>query len=135
MIKEWYPSTRAVQAIGNVFQQQQHHHSASDYQRAQRLGITVVELNKRENIIRGEVNRLPFKVRQELYPVRFQDYQQYGKVILEAVAYNTIQYGNAPWDEKCPQILQVCLASDPNKRLDCSISWLSATEPVEESTC
>jgi len=133
MHKEWYPSNRVVKAVGNVLQH--HFNTPADEARAKRLGITVAELNHRENIIRKEVNRLSFKIRQVLYPAKWQDYQTYGRVVLEAVAYNTIQYGDARWSDTQPQILLVSLENERNKRLDCSIDWLSETAPVEESTC
>lgn len=129
MIKEWYPSkkvsTPTTTVVGNV----------TDTYNATRAGLDLPAYRARMVAIAKAVRECTergWKAGTVLFPKDYQDWVSYGGVTILGIARTPQEYGHAPWNEAAPRILRCKLNDKPASFIDCSIDWLSATQPTKQ---
>lgn len=105
----------------------------TDFQKAQKLGITVHEYHKRVGIIERELLTLTANVGDTVFPSTWEDYQKHGKLLVRAVCRHYDDYGDVEWNERIPFVVQVSPMDKPNETINCTVAWISKHAPVEST--
>ena len=131
-----YPTPAPVQVTEITRTQQQQagnsaYNQMSDAQKAQKLGISVVEYHKRVGIIERELMTLTANVGDTVFPSNWDEYQKHGKLLVRAICRHYDNYGNMDWNEHTPFVVQVSPIDQPNSTINCTVAWISKHAPVE----
>ena len=96
----------------------------SDYEKAKKHGLTVVEYHKRVKIVEEANQQLTVNVGDECYPHSASIYHKNGKARVLAICRHYDDYGEAKWDEKLPFIVQASFIGTPNEVFNCTAAYL-----------
>lgn len=140
MIKEWFPALKkTVSVVGHL---PGVGGSNADTYGATRLGLDLVEYRKRQVTIAKHVKACHdrgWRADTVLFPASYDDWVKFGAVTIVGIARTPSEYGHAEWNDEHPRILRARLNDKQASFIDCSLDFLSDTQPKppvkEEVTC
>ena len=109
----------------------------SDYEKAKKRGITVLEYHKRVKIVEEHCEKLEVNIGDLAYPHSASLFHKYGKARVHAVCRHYDDYGEAKWDDALPFIVQASFETSPNEVFNCTAAYLvkNPTYQTEEGQC
>lgn len=133
MISQWFAPPKKQAHVYNLPAPTRGVPESDVAKKAAKLGLDVFEYNKRCRIVAQNSRQFSGKTGDEMWPSLPVDQDKYGKMRILRVCQHYDDYGQVNWNEDNPLIVSAQCIDKPNHVLNCSIGWLTFTEPKQIS--
>jgi hypothetical protein len=133
MITNWYPNPKTIAKVFTkpaVQQQNQPWSAPSDFSKAQKLGLSVLEYRKRCDAVKEQFEiykRNGFYTHMPVVPVKEEALKEHGQCTVAGVCWDYDLYGDVEWHEP-PFILSI--RNEQGGVINCTVNYVKATKDL-----
>lgn len=109
--------------------------SQSDFDRAQKRGLTQHEYLKRVKEVEEAITHLTYNVGDRVWPHSIKMFNSNGKAIIRGICRHYDDYGDAEWKSGSPWLIQASWEDTPQEVFNCTINYLQSTPPEGLTVC
>jgi len=103
--------------------------SAFEQARADKMKVSVEVYRQRVGAVAREQTACKHQVGDTVYPSKYCDAVEHGKVMIVGICRHYDDYGTVEWNDP-PFIMSVSPMKDRSKIIQCTVGWLTKQEPA-----